>query len=1122
MKLAQLGSINRTLFLLLLLTMLPVVAILLYSSFEQKKLSVADAKKDIFLLTNAMAEVQKDQSHSVRQTLAVLSLLKEIQSLEGAEVSAIFKSIVWQNQAFHNIALVGLDGKIIASAIPFDVEVNLRDRKHIREAIEQRDFSVGEYVFGKIGTTVPVFPYAFPVFDENLALVAILTATIKLDYFADFHEIASLPGNSFISVTDHKGVRLFYYPPKISNPVGSTIQSKSWDTAQRLGKKDNRGSFSGSGSDGTHRIFAFEQIRVSRDSAPYMYVWSGIPEKDILSAARKALARNMVLLFASMILSFVIFWFFGKKILIEPINRLIGLTQKFTEGRLSPSLEPPSGSDELRVLNDAFIDMATEITKNQQTIHESEYRFRQIFNNMTNGVVIFEPVDAGNNFVVKDINPAGTRHGTYSREELIGKSIFTALPQIFDVSFFKVLQRVYQTELPEHFPVTRCEDGSVQLWIESYIFKLPTGEIVVVCDDITERKNYEEERLRSDAKFRAVIDQASDAIFVADDEGNILLCNKCAYESLGYTEEELLKLAVDDIDPTFGQRNDKQEMWQGMRVGDVASIETSHQSKNGRVFPVEINISRIEMDGQYVILGIVRDISLRKEFEASLKRSKEEWENTFNAMDDIITIQDKDMNIIKANKAFYNTFSEHSGELSQLPFCYEIFHSNKKICKTCPAHRTFSDGSIQRKELIDEGTNKAYSVSTFPLLSDDGSFEHIVHVVKDITESKKLEEELFQSHKMEAIGTLAGGIAHDFNNILSAIMGFAEFIKEDVPSTSQTAEDATEILRATNRAKDLVKQILTFSRKNDPIKSVIEPHLVVLEALNLICSTFPVSITIKESIQTDCGSILANATNLHQVVLNLCANARLAMIGDKGLLSVELKRVERTAEQLPHEKDIKPGHFVQIVVTDNGCGMSPEDLERIFEPYYTTREVGAGSGLGLSVTHGIVEECNGFIEVDSTIGEGTSFSVYFPCHEDEENVEKPAPTEMKLVQAGPGETLLLVDDEPLLLDINSRRLQQLGYQIVTTESSKEALELFLQDPTGFDLLITDQTMPELTGEDLAREILKNNPLFPIIVCTGHSESFTEEKARAMGVKKYVYKPVLGNELMDAVREVLDS
>ena len=1122
MKLTHLGPINRTLFILVIVAMLPVVAILLYSGLEHRKLSIADAEQDIFLLTRSMAEVQHDLTHSVRQTLTVLSLLSEIQSLEGAKVSAIFKSIIWQNKGYHNLSLVNLDGTIVASAKPFSIDVNLGDRKHVREAIDQRRFSVGEFIIGRDGSSIPTLAYAFPVFNETLQLIAVLTATITLDYFTGFHEFANMPENSFISATDHQGVRLFYYPPRDeTNPVGKPIKATAWAEANNIDNSKNQGSFAASGSDGIRRIFAFEQIRISKKAPPYMYVWVGIPEKHVLNPAREALVRNMLFLFASMVMSLILFLLIGKKILTEPINRLVNLTQKFAEGRLMPCAEPSSGPEELRVLNDAFFDMATDLNKSQRTIRESEYRFREIFNNMSNGVVILESIDEGKDFIVKDINPAGLKQGSLSREALVDASIFMALPQIFDIRFHELLQRVYQTESPEYYPVSKYEDDNVQLWIESYVFKLPAGEIVVVCDDITERKQGEEERSKSEVKFRAVIDQASDAIYVFDEDGNILLANKRAYESLGYRQEELLRLNVKDIDPTFLERNDKQDTWQPLQRGDTAILETVHKDKSGRVFPVEVHVGRVDMGNQKAILGMVRDISSRKEFEASLKRSKEEWENTFNAMSDIITIQDKNMNILKANKAFYEMFPGRKHLLSSPP-CYEIFHGNKTTCKRCPAHKTFADGNIHREEITDEKKGRTYSVSTCPILAEDGKFEHIVHIVKDITQSKKLEEELFQSHKMEAIGTLAGGIAHDFNNILSAIMGFAEFIKEDVPAGSQPGEDAEEILSATNRAKELVKQILTFSRKNDQEKSVIEPRFVVQEALNMLRSTFPTSVIIIEDIQRDCGTILANSTNLHQVVLNLCANARYAMEDDKGMLRVELKRVERNVNQLPLDKDIKPGQFVELLVADNGCGMTSDDLERIFEPYYTTRDVGTGSGLGLSVTHGIVEDCNGFIEVESELGKGTTFAVYIPCHDAVGHTKKETPVEKRPVQVETIGKILMVDDEPPLLKINSRRLRNAGYQVVTTESSNEALKILTRDPSAFDLLITDQTMPELTGEDLAREVLKRKPSLPIIVCTGHSESFSEEKALAMGIKKYVFKPILGDGLTDAVKEVLDS
>src|SRR5262249_14632886 len=375
-----------------------------------------------------------------------------------------------------------------------------------------------------------------------------------------------------------------------------------------------------------------------------------------------------------------------------------------------------------------------------------------------------------------------------------------------------------------------------------------------------------------------------------------------------------------------------------------------------------------------------------------------------------------------------------------------------------------------------------------------------------ISERKRLEAQLRQAQKMEAIGTLAGGIAHDFNNILTAILGYTELALDDIRHEGHAWRYLHEVHKAGLRAKTLVQQILTFSRRTEQLRIPVQLPVLLEEALALLRASLPSTIEIHQAITQDVGPVLADPTQLHQVLLNLCANAAHAMRETGGRLEVRLEAVDVDEQVTAQQPELQPGPYVCITVTDTGHGMTPEIMERIFEPFFTTKGPGEGTGMGLALVHGIITNHGGTVLVASIVGQGTTFTVYLPCSADLGQAQ--AALEGSLLTDIPtgAERVLLVDDEVALVHLGEAILRRLGYEVVACTSSTEALEVFRVAPQRFDLVITDQTMPHMTGERLAQALRHLRPDIPIILCTGFSHAMHAERAPELRIDAFLMKP----------------
>ena len=504
--------------------------------------------------------------------------------------------------------------------------------------------------------------------------------------------------------------------------------------------------------------------------------------------------------------------------------------------------------------------------------------------------------------------------------------------------------------------------------------------------------------------------------------------------------------------------------------------------------------------------------------EKELRLSKEEWESSFNAIEDMVTIQDKDMRILRANRAAA-AYIGVGPEYLAGRYCYEVFRGKDGACENCPELETLRDGQHHSGIVRHEHTGRVFLVSTSAIRDEQGQIRNIVHVAKDITVQKELEEELYQARKMEAIGTLAGGIAHDFNNILTGVLGYGELLRDDIIKGRATTDKDDKVIKGALRARDLVSQILTFSRRTVQKPLPLKPHLIIGEALKLLRSSLPTTIEIRQDINKEGRMILADPTKLQQVLMNLCTNALQAMENQKGVLTVLLRDMELTRHDLLADRHLRPGTYVELSVSDTGHGIEDAHLRRIFEPYFTTRGLGRGTGLGLALVHGIVRDHGGLIKVETEVGKGSTFRVYFPAVHEGAGMD--ASRSVEPITTGT-ERILLVDDEISVVEVMREGLERLGYQVTATSSSNEAFQLFRANPSGFDLVITDQTMPNLTGVDLARQLFTIRPDIPVILCTGFSAVVDAEEALAMGIRHYVMKPVELAKMARLVRATLES
>ncbi|MCF7862211.1 PAS domain S-box protein [Candidatus Woesearchaeota archaeon] len=769
-------------------------------------------------------------------------------------------------------------------------------------------------------------------------------------------------------------------------------------------------------------------------------------------------------------------------------------------------------------------------TSTQRDITESKEikeRCRGIFDRTTSAIAIYRAVDGGDDFEFIDLNPAALAAEKLSIDEIVGRRVTEAFPNIREFGLLDVFREVYKTGIASELPESFYKDGRIEGWRYNLVFKLSNDDIVCIYDDISEKKAVIQELSAFEARLSSILKNSPAVSYQfkmsSDGTFSFPFISQNIKQIIGVESEEVMY----DVNNLLGKIEPGYvEKFRNHVLGSAKDLTLYEDVVpaiiDGDLVWMEVkSVPKKLDDGSILWDGFMQNVTDRINYESQLQDTSEKLELALKASNVGLWDWDLRSNAVYFSKEWKQQIGYEENEFEDR---YDEWEK-----------RIHPDDIETVKSAVNEylGGKREDYVVEFRLQHKDGSYRWIesegeavrdekgfpvrfLGSHRDVTEKKSLEDELKQAHKMEAMGTMAGGIAHDFNNILTPIIGFAELGIEETASEGKLYDHFMEIHNSAKRAKGLVQQILAFSRQSDVEKKPLKLNNVITEVSQLIRASIPTTINIEQELEGNCY-ISGNPNQIHQILMNLITNAQHAMEDEGGTLEIKLKKTELSPSKVENN-GLNHGKYVVLSVTDSGTGIPLHIINRIFDPYFTTKKGDKGTGLGLSVVHGIVRDHGGLIEVDSVLGRGTKFDVYLPTLETHVS-NNPSPTGQ--IYKG-NQSILYVDDEQSITKLGKLTLERYGYTVTTRNSSTDALELFRNNPQRFDLVITDLTMPNMTGIELAGQIKNLRHETGVILCTGFSEKMDDNQAASYGIDRVVLKPLARNDMLKTVYEVLEK
>ena len=742
----------------------------------------------------------------------------------------------------------------------------------------------------------------------------------------------------------------------------------------------------------------------------------------------------------------------------------------------------------------------TVSTRTRRKLQEAEHRFRDLFENMRSGAAIARAVGDGEDFVLTDFNRSAERIEGMPRQEIVGRKISEVLPGPYQVRMLEVFRRVWRTGQPEHVPPSQPVAGHPSGWREGYVYRLPSGEVVSLFDDVTDRKLADEALKESEARWRLIIDAHAQAIVIVDQKHEIRFVNKAAEALFGHSAQDL-------IGAPFGFP---------LVQGDVAEIEII-RSGRGLAFG-EMRAIPIRWSGQDNFLLFIQDVSAHRRAEGDLRKLFQAIEQSPAS----VMITDIDGRIEYVNPKFTDTTGYTYPEVvGKRPGFLKSGQTSPK--EYLELWKVISGGQVWRGEFSNRRKNGELFwelASIAPVRDGRGKITHYVAVKEDISDRKATEERLRHAQRMETIGQLTGGIAHDFNNLLAIIIGNLQLLEERSGEDPENRELITDAIWSAERGAQLTHRLLAFARRQRLNPRAFDLNDIVKEMTGLLRRTLGERIEIREDLAPGVGQTMIDRGQLESALLNLVVNARDAMPAG-GVLTIATHTVALPLDLPTKGEEVPPGEYVVLTVTDTGVGMPPDVLDHVFEPFFTTKKFGEGSGLGLSMVYGFVRQSGGTITMESRPGHGTVVRIYLPRALAAPDEEEARIGENDEDSATREEVILVVEDDPRVRKTATSILRRDGYTVIEAGDAGEALQAVDRLPR-IDLLFTDIVLANsINGSELAHQVLCRRPNTRILLTSGHAEQVPAvENMIAAGVD-LLPKPYHRNELTSRVRELLN-